>query len=109
MSPAFTPWRALSRIPVDVPSVSDCHDEDEEDIVFDRVDDPVVADADAMQVLRTGQLGRAGWAWIGAERGDPAQYPLLKLWSKTPDLPLCVFGDVNAIWHRFHSQTEFGL
>jgi hypothetical protein len=68
-----------SGISIDLLPMADGDDEDEQNIVFDRVDDSIVANADAIQALPAYQLNGARWAWIVGEGSDSGQYALLDL------------------------------
>jgi len=54
---------------VDLTSVPECDDDDQEDLVADGVDDAVVTDANS-QSRSTPQSAGTWWAWIACQKRD---------------------------------------
>ena len=73
------PWAPRVPLPavLDFASVPDCDHENEQHVVMDFVDDPVVAGSDAPFTVATDEfLGRAG-AWLHRQQFDRCLQPAL--------------------------------
>ena len=78
-----------SETPVDVFSIAYPDDQDEQPVVFDVVDDPIVADADPVQLFGRLKLrGVVGPRLLG-QRLDPRKNPLLCAAIELADLTGC--------------------
>ena len=50
--------------------MSDLDHEDDEDVILDRVDDPVCALSNPVPIRMTGELLAPGWTWIIGQRAN---------------------------------------
>jgi len=64
-------------LPVDFLAVPHPHHQDQEDVVLNLIDDPVVPDPEAVKVIRSLELLNAGWPGIFGQRVYPAFDPTL--------------------------------
>src|SRR5215218_1147294 len=95
---------------VNLATMTDGDDEDDQDIVLDRVDNAVVADADAVQVMSLAdQFDNAGWSWVGGQGADPRNQPRPRLLREVIELPFGRARKLDAIGHGEDLQTVPGL
>ncbi len=85
-------------LPIDLAAVADLNDEDEEDVVLDVVENPVIADAE--DVLASGELDAAGGAGVRGEGIDRCPQPPVEggIFEGTEEL-FRPFLDFNRVGH----------
>ena len=81
---------------VDFPAVSYLHNQDQEFVVVDFVDDTVIADPDSPLSIATDELGRFGGPWSGPQYFHGLQHPDLRGFVQFADL-LCRRGRVGDV------------
>ncbi len=64
-------------VPVDVPAVTDPDDVDDEVVVEDLVDDPIVPDSHPVDMRFSGHRHTSRWAWLLSQEIDRRSNPLL--------------------------------
>lgn len=99
------PW-GLEEVGVEFGAVfgADFEEFDGEDVVFDGVDDAVVVDGDAVEVVVLAEeLGAAG-AGVGGQRFDGGAQALAVVAGQGVDLALDGFGDLKPVHVRPRAQ-----
>jgi hypothetical protein len=71
---------------VDLPAVADADDEDDNPTCLNLVDDPVVADPEAVQILSAAQALRPGRMRAFFEEIDLGRNPAANVWRQPPQL-----------------------
>ncbi len=78
-----------SEAPIDFLSISDPDDQDEQPVVFNVVDDPIVTDSDPVQIFGGMKLRGVVWAWVVCQPLDPRKSSLLRAAIELTDLTGC--------------------
>jgi len=86
----------FSETPVHVPAVSDSHEDDQEHLVADLVDDAVVADPDAVGVLLAREGLYAAGSGIPGQGVDLRSEASLDILREATEVAVCG-GELNSI------------
>ena len=94
----------LLLLPIHFPSVADLDDEHNQFLVFDRVDDPVLAVADSVEVIGTGQFLGPVRPWIIFQGFNAPLETDLDLLRQTIELTLGGSSELYPVLHRRRLQ-----
>jgi hypothetical protein len=79
----------LSKAPVDVLTVADSDDQDEQPVVLNVINDPIVAYTDPVELFGRLKLRGVTWARNLFQRLDPRKNPLLRAAIELSELTGC--------------------
>jgi hypothetical protein len=94
-------------VAVDIAAVAEADNHDDQDIVPNLVYDSMVADADTVQVIESGQPLTTGWSRVVGEGANSVIDTIAKRLWKISQFAHGAFGELYGVSHLLTAKAEF--
>lgn len=99
----------MSEVFVDFSAVANADDENNEDIVMDLIDDPIIAYSDSIQICHSNHFYAACRRGVFCQGVNVFSKAVLNRARKPAQLAFRASGQIDSVTHLFISESEFAL